>query len=197
MWRQFRPEDLATPEAFERDPKLVWEWYDWRRGLIKNASPNAAHVALAELESRCGDFTLITQNVDDLHERAGSRNILHVHGSIFQMRCLDCGVEHEDTRHPLPEVPPRCGCGGWLRPGVVWFGESLPWQIWGRAEEAARRAEVFLVVGTSGVVYPAAGLSALARSRGAIVFEVNVETNGPAGVVLPALVAGMSGSISL
>ncbi len=189
LWRQFRAQDLATPEAFASDPKLVWEWYDWRRRLVAAAQPNAGHIALAQLEARCPDFTLITQNVDDLHERAGSRNILHVHGSIWLVRCESCGTEAMDMRSPLPDLPPRCACGGLQRPGVVWFGENLPQDVWSQAEDATRRADFFLVVGTSGVVYPAAGLSALAKSRGATVFEVNIETNGPAGVVLPELCA--------
>jgi NAD-dependent deacetylase len=200
LWKQFRAEDLATPGAFARDPKLVWEWYDWRRGLIAAAQPNQGHIALAELESRTPNFTLITQNVDDLHERAGSRNVLHVHGSIWKVRCLDCRYEALDMRSPLPTLPPRCECGGLLRPGVVWFGESLPPDVWERAEQAARKADVFLVAGTSAAVYPAAGLIQYAQASGASVIEVNIQPGGvsrspgaflegPSGELLPQLIA--------
>jgi len=200
LWKQFRAEDLATPEAFAQDPKLVWEWYDWRRGLIAQAQPNAGHRALANIEDRIPKFTLITQNVDDLHERAGSRNVLHVHGSIWTVRCAECGLDQVDKRAPLPEVPPRCGCGGLLRPGVVWFGESLPPDVWAAAESAARKADLFLVIGTSAVVHPAAGLARIAKNAGARVVEVNIaETplssiideflQGASGEVLPRLIA--------
>jgi NAD-dependent deacetylase len=200
LWKQFRAEDLATPEAFARDPKLVWEWYDWRRGLVAAAKPNSGHLALAELEARSLRFTLITQNVDDLHERAGSRAILHVHGSLWTVRCLDCGGEEEDHRAPLPELPPRCDCGGLLRPGVVWFGEPLSPSVWSQAEGAAREADVFLVVGTSAVVYPAAGLARIAKSSGAAIIEINLDPTslssgidsflqGMAGELLPQLIA--------
>ncbi|MFB3777530.1 MAG: NAD-dependent deacetylase [Bryobacteraceae bacterium] len=178
LWRQFRPEDLATPEAFARDPRLVWEWYDWRRSLIAKAQPNPGHAALAELERRTPSFTLITQNVDGLHDRAGSRNLLKVHGDIWLVCCTACGREARDDRVPLRHLPPRCACGGLLRPGVVWFGEPLPNQIWAKAEQAARSAEVFLVIGTSAVVYPAAGLVGLAKCSGAKVIEVNLEETG-------------------
>lgn len=198
LWKQYRPEDLATPQAFSRDPKLVWEWYDWRRGLIAQAQPNPGHVALAALEQRLPDFTLITQNVDGLHDRAGSRRILKVHGGIWILRCLSCGRESHDLRVPLPELPPRCDCGGMLRPGVVWFGESLPGDVWSQSEQTVRASEVFLVVGTSAAVYPAAGLIDLARTSGATVIEVNIADTpyspsvtyalrGPSGEILPKL----------
>jgi NAD-dependent deacetylase len=200
LWRNYRPEQLATPQAFARDPKLVWEWYDWRRGLIAEAKPNPGHLALAELEARTQRFTLITQNVDGLHDRAGSRNILKIHGDIWMVRCQSCGAEQHDGRAKLPELPPRCACGGLLRPGVVWFGEALPAGVWERAEEAACAAEVFLAAGTSAVVYPAAGLVPLARASGAKVIEINIgETafssevdcalRGPAGSILPQLIS--------
>ena len=200
LWKQYRAEDLATPGAFARDPKLVWEWYDWRRGLIAEAKPNPGHYALTEAEARARKFTLITQNVDGLHELAGSRNVLRLHGSIWMLRCLECGREREDRRTPLPEIPPRCECGGMLRPGVVWFGEALPSKIWQEAEKAAREAELFLLIGTSAVVYPAAGLALIAKSLGARVVEINIaETGlsgssdeflrGPSGELLPQLIA--------
>ncbi|PYT12234.1 MAG: NAD-dependent deacylase [Acidobacteria bacterium] len=200
LWRQYRPEDLATPEAFARDPKLVWEWYDWRRGLIAKAQPNAAHCALTRLERRVSDFTLITQNVDGLHDRAGSRNILKVHGDIWTVRCSACGKERQDLRPSIPDLPLRCACGALERPGVVWFGEPLPAEVWQRAETAAREAALFLVIGTAAVVYPAAGLANLAKSAGAKVVEINVaETplstfvdaslRGPAAEILPQLLS--------
>jgi len=200
LWKQYRAEDLATPGAFARDPKLVWEWYDWRRGLIAQTKPNPAHFALAQLEQRIPKFTLITQNVDGLHEQAGSRNLLEVHGSIWKVRCMACGEERTDRRAPIGEIPPKCACGGMLRPGVVCFGESLPSKIWDRAEEAARSAELFLVAGTSAVVYPAAGLAQIAKSAGARVVEINIEKTplsnvidsflqGPCGELLPRLIA--------
>jgi NAD-dependent deacetylase len=200
LWRERRPEQLATPEAFERDPRLVWEWYDWRRSVLAKAEPNAGHRALVRLENRAARFTLITQNVDGLHDRAGSRNVVKLHGDIWTVACLGCGRESRDERIPLPELPPRCECGGMLRPGVVWFGEPLPQEAWERAERATEEAEVFLVVGTSAVVYPAAGLVPLAKARGARVIECNMEETpfsssldrslrGRAGEILPALIA--------
>lgn len=200
LWRQYRPEDLATPEAFARDPKLVWEWYDWRRGLIAQAQPNPGHVALAEMERRARNFTLITQNVDGLHDRAGNRQVLRVHGDIWTVRCSACGRERKDLRPTIPDLPPRCSCGAIERPGVVWFGEALPQDVWFCAEQAARDASVFLVVGTAAVVYPAAGLVNLAKSRGAKIVEINIaETpistmvdtslRGPAAELLPQLIS--------
>lgn len=174
LWKQYRAEDLATPEAFARDPKLVWEWYDWRRGLIARARPNAGHYALAALEQRTPNFALITQNVDDLHDDAGSSKVLKVHGSIWVVRCTGCGKERVDRSTPLREIPPKCGCGALLRPGVVWFGEALPNDVWRQAEQAAESAEVFLVIGTSALVYPAAGLAAIAKRAGAKVVEINI-----------------------
>ena len=178
LWRQFRVEDLATPEAFARDPLLVWEWYAWRRELIDRAQPNAAHRALADLEQRIaaqpgGQFTLLTQNVDGLHERAGSRHVLRLHGSLWHLRCSDCDQEREDRSVPLNPFPPRCNCSALLRPAVVWFGEPLPEQEWSQAARAAAQAEVFLVVGTSALVHPAASLPLVARQNGARLVEIN------------------------
>jgi NAD-dependent deacetylase len=200
LWKEYRPEDLATPEAFARNPRLVWEWYDWRRSMIAAAAPNPGHQALVELENRKPSFALVTQNVDGLHDRAGSRRLLKLHGDIWNVRCTVCGEERQDNRVPLPELPPRCDCGGTLRPGVVWFGEPLPAAVWQRAEQAAAQGGVFLVVGTSAVVYPAAGLVWLAKSAGARVIEVNLEETplssevdrslrGRAGEILPQLIA--------
>lgn len=174
LWRTYRAEDLATPQAFARNPHLSWEWYNWRRGIIATAEPNAGHAALAELERRLSRFTLTTQNVDGLHDRAGSRRILKVHGDIWTLRCTACSRQWRDLRPSLPELPPKCECGGLARPGVVWFGEGLPEDVWGAAVEAARAAQVLLVIGTSALVYPAAGLVQLAQSAGAKVVEINV-----------------------
>jgi NAD-dependent deacetylase len=199
LWKEHRPEDLATPEAFSRDPGLVWEWYDWRRGLIAPLKPNAAHHAVAALDARGRDFLLATQNVDGLHAAAGSRRLVELHGTLWRLRCTSCRRAEEDRRSPLPELPPRCACGGLLRPDVVWFGEVLPADAVQRAFDAARRADVVLVVGTSSVVYPAASLPDVARQAGAYVVEVNPEPTpltplahaslrGTAASVVPALV---------
>jgi NAD-dependent deacetylase len=183
LWKQFRAEDLATPGAFARDPAAVWEWYDWRRTLISKVEPNAGHLALAELERRSPAFVLVTQNVDGLHDRAGSAQILKLHGDIWTLRCTACRRAWQDLRAPLPELPPRCSCGAMARPGVVWFGEPLPDDMWGRAIDAARASEVCLVIGTSSVIYPAAGLVRLAKSAGAKVVEINVEETPVSGIV--------------
>lgn len=192
LWRRFRPEDLATPDAFARDPRLVWEWYDWRRTLLAPCRPNRAHEVLAAWSLRPG-FTLITQNVDGLHELAGSRDVLRLHGSIWQVRCAagcrEGSSPWEDRRVPMPEHPPLCPhCGGLLRPDVVWFGESLDPHVLARARSAAA-CDVFLAVGTSAVVHPAAGLLHEAKRGGAYTVEVNIETTDASGVVDLALTA--------
>ena len=198
LWRQHRPEDLATPEAFARGPRLVWEWYDWRRARVAKAEPNPGHLALAQLERRVPNFTLITQNVDGLHQRAGSRRVLKLHGDIWTLHCLGCGLEETNHDVPLREIPPRCSCGGLFRPGVVWFGEALPADVLRHAMEAAAHAQVFLVVGTSAVVQPAASLPLLAQQNGAKLVEINLEETplsaqadasfwGKAGELLPRL----------
>ena len=178
LWNDHRPEDLATPRAFRKDPELVWRWYDWRRGLIAKAAPNAAHRALASLESKIPDFWLITQNVDGLHQRSGSRRVLALHGNIFRAVCLGCGEYSEEEKSPLEEVPPHCRtCGALLRPDVVWFGEPLPQGTFAKALRAARDAELFLVVGTSGVVEPAASLAREAKKAGALLAEIDPEAS--------------------
>lgn len=162
-WQQHRFEDLATPQAFARDPKFVWTWYEERRRAIAQAKPNAGHLALVELEKQKPDFTLITQNIDGLHDLAGSKNLIKLHGDIWTLRCLKCGKERID-RSRLDDLPPYCECGGMLRPGVVWFGEPLPERALEKANAAVREADVLIVAGTSAQVYPAAGLIPLASA---------------------------------
>ena len=176
LWNRFRPEELATPEAFERDPELVWKWYDWRRQLIARAEPNEGHRIIADMEKRFKDFWLITQNVDGLHQRAGSKKVIELHGSIWKLRCTSCGHELTSFEAPLRKLPPLCErCSSLLRPGVVWFGEPLPRSAIEKATEVSSQADVFLVVGTSAKVYPAAQLPLIAKSGGAKVIEVNPE----------------------
>ena len=176
LWNKYDPMELATPEAFRKDPRLVWEWYDWRRQLIARAEPNEGHRIIAEIEKKFSDFWLITQNVDGLHQRAGSKKVIELHGNIWKVRCVSCGREDYDYRTHLPEIPPRCeNCGGLLRPGVVWFGESLPMDALQKAYELSEDADVFIVVGTSAQVYPAAELPFVAKRNGARLIEVNPE----------------------
>jgi NAD-dependent deacetylase len=199
LWAQYRPEDLASPEAFRRDPKLIWDWYAWRREAVKAVRPNPGHYALAEIESRIPSFTLITQNVDGLHRMAGSQNVLELHGNIQRVRCAEC-YTFTETWGDDTEAVPRCSvCGGLLRPDVVWFGEALPRDQLEAAVEAARSCDVFFSIGTSGVVQPAASLAHAARNRGAVLVEINAEPTpltskvdyffqGKSGEILPALV---------
>lgn len=205
LWRQYRAEELATPGAFQRDPILVWEWYDWRRGLIASCEPNAAHRTLVDMETRCEDFVLITQNVDGLHQRAGSSRILELHGSIWEMRCTTENTTSENHDVPLPQIPPMCSCGAPLRPHVVWFGESLDPDRISAAYRAVERCQLMLVVGTSAVVQPAASLPAIAKDSGAYLVEVNLEKTplspwadevilGPAAEELPRLWARLKES---
>ena len=198
LWKNFRFEQLATPEAFARDPKLVWDWYNWRREIISKSQPNAGHKALVELEGQKSEFTLITQNVDGLHDLAGSTNVLKLHGDIWLVRCTECGAEWVDRSSTLPQLPPRCYCGALARPGVVWFGEASPRMVLKNAEDAVKSSEIMFVVGTSAVVYPAASLIPLAKAHGRTVIEVNPDEtpysdeadcclHGPAGEILPRL----------
>lgn len=207
LWSHFQPADLASPEGWARDSDLVWGWYRWRTELVRRAEPNAGHLALTEWQKR-KHVDIATQNVDDLHERAGSTVVSHVHGSLFDPRCSECGLHSQPEPEVLDEVvdrvpPPPCPeCGGPMRPGAVWFGESLPEDQWAKAVHTVEHADLVLVVGTSGVVFPFAGLPAMARSVGAAVVEINpVETEisdmadhrwrTTAAVGLPALVAAL------
>jgi len=198
LWRSFRPEDLATPQAFRRDPQLVWEWYDWRRQKIAACQPNAAHRAIARWSLRPG-FTLVTQNVDGLHERAGTSGVIRYHGSIWRLRCAAaCGAaEWEDLQAPLLSLPPHCpACGALARPGVVWFGEAIPAEA-ARLADTATACDVFLSVGTSSLVYPAAGLLHEARARGAWTVEINPEPTASAGLVDAAIAMAAEEALAL
>jgi NAD-dependent deacetylase len=207
LWQRFDAAELATPQAFRADPSLVWGWYESRRAAVLRAQPNGAHLAIARMAQRVPRLTLITQNVDDLHERAGSRDVLHLHGELAHPYCEGCrqryefpkdaaAVSDEDRR----AEPPRCtSCGSRIRPGVVWFGESLPSEVWQASRKAAGQANVFFCIGTSSVVQPAASLTELAIHAGAIAVQINpnptemddevtLTYRGPAGVILPQLV---------
>lgn len=194
LWAQYDPTELATPQAFRRNPKLVWDWYQWRRELVGKAQPNRGHYALVEIEKNLPEFTLITQNVDGLHQRAGSHQVIELHGSILRNKCFDENRILE-TWEEQEEGPPRCPhCGGRVRPDVVWFGESLPPRALETAIDAATIADVFLVVGTSAVVQPAASLPVHALQGGGLVVEINpVET--PLTPVVPVSLRGASGDV--
>jgi len=196
LWRSFRAEELATPHAFQADPHLVWEWYNWRRELIAPLEPNPAHRMIARFEEYFPQFTLITQNIDGLHQKAGSRNVIELHGNIWRVRCTREGRVSENREVPLFEIPPKCTCGALWRPDVVWFGEALPEDALQQAISAASQCQIMLVVGTSAVVQPAASLPIMAKEHGASVIEVNLEPPpitpladqsllGPAGEILP------------
>ena len=177
LWAKFSPEELATPRAFRRNPRLVWEWYEWRRKLVAGAKPNPAHLALAEMEKLFLRFHLITQNVDGLHQRAGSRNVIELHGNITRTKCSEEGTivsSWKDTG----DVPPKCpACGGLLRPDVVWFEEPMPEAEMRQAMTASTHCDVFFSIGTSTVVYPAAALPSEALRSGATVVEINPQPN--------------------
>lgn len=203
LWTKFDPAELATPEAFARHPRLVSRWYDERRLQCASCRPNPGHAALAEmgrrLAGRGGGFTLLTQNVDGLHQAAGSGAVVELHGSIWRWRCLRCGSTREERGGAFDRYPPRCECGGWKRPAIVWFGEQLPGDALGASERALRSCDLFFSVGTSAVVQPSAGFIHVARGRGAKTVEVNREPTpitrivdwslrGKSGEVLPDLV---------
>lgn len=204
LWRQYKATDLATPEAFARDPELVWEFYNWRRELLAPLTPNAAHLALAEMESRFSHFTLVTQNIDGLHHAAGSRNVLELHGNIWHVRCTGCGRITEDRTLPLSRPPSCPKCAAMLRPHVVWFGEMLDEDILRQAFQEVRNCHVMLVIGTSGTVQPAASMGSLAKRGGAFVAEINLEATpysdtydlsllGKSGEIVPRLLSVSGG----
>jgi NAD-dependent deacetylase len=209
LWAKFDPSQLATPEAFDRDPEMVARWYDWRREKCALAKPNPAHLALAELEKHLAakkrGFTLLTQNVDRLHQAAGSRNVVELHGTLWVWRCTRCGVEREERGVPFKEYPPRCPCGGARRPAVVWFGELLPDDAVQKAQDAVETCDFFFSIGTSAVVEPAASFIHAARGRGAKTVEINRDPTpisnavdwsllGKAGEILPELVRRVGGN---
>jgi len=204
MWSQYRPEDLATPEAFARDPKLVWDWYAMRREKVREVSPNPGHYALVEMARRFPAFQLITQNVDGLHQKAGSLDVIELHGSIQKVKCSACGQTAESWDESDPGVPKCRACAGLLRPDVVWFGESLPIQSLEKAASAARGCDVFFSIGTSGVVQPAASLALAAKNRNACLIQVNAEETpltakvdffltGKSGEILPEIIQAVWG----
>lgn len=205
IWKQFRAEELATPQAFASRPHLVWEWYNWRRELIAAAEPHAGHYALAHIQRHTPQFTLVTQNVDGLDERAGIRNIVRLHGDIWQTVCTRCGERRQNREVPLSTMPPHCSChpDALLRPGVVWFGEALPSAEWDLAVQAVQQADLLLVVGTSAVVYPASSLITLGIRHGAHTIEINPQSTplsnemhfrlaGAASAILPSLASVFS-----
>jgi NAD-dependent deacetylase len=205
LWSKFDPQQLASQSGFRADPGLVWRWYMQRLQMVEAAQPNPGHIALAQLEQLTPGFTLITQNVDDLHERAGSRSVLHIHGRITHMRCNVCAFEHPlQTSERAHVQPPIClQCGGPVRPDVVWFGENLPARIYDNGWRATEQCDVMLVVGTSGVVYPVAGLPFVAQQHGAQIIDVNPECTpisemaelflpGASGEILPRLVEAVA-----
>ncbi len=202
LWAKYDPHQLATPQAFRRNPQLVWEWYAWRRSLAFEAEPNEGHFALAKMAGLVPDLTLITQNVDSLHQRAGSASVVELHGNISRIKCYSCTKIAEDYDE-MDNTPPRCTqCNGLLRPDVVWFGESLPQEALSAAFSSARNCDLFFSIGTSGIVQPAASLPVEAIENGATTVEINLERTpisqymdyllaGPSGLVLPMLVASV------
>jgi NAD-dependent deacetylase len=207
LWSRYKAEELATPEAFARDPKLVWDWYQWRRQLVSQVEPNPGHRALATLEQQVAGFTLVTQNVDGLHRRAGSQQVLELHGNLFGNKCFGCNAPGETG--PEDNALPQCRrCGALLRPDVVWFGEMLPSDVLNAAQTATTQCQVFFSIGTSSLVYPAAELPYTALHNGATVVEINTQTTplssqahhlikGFAGEILPRLLAEAWGSESV
>jgi NAD-dependent deacetylase len=202
LWEKYDPTELASPDGFRENPKMVWEWYESRRQKVLKCLPNPAHLALAELEGRFEQFVIVTQNVDELHTRAGNKNVLELHGRIMENRCFKEDRLLRDSEIDWSTVPPRCPCGSYARPGVVWFGEALPMAPLGQAYTAARKCDICLVVGTSGVVYPAASIPTIALQAGAKIIEVNNQESaitdiahlflkGEAGKVLPMIVANL------
>lgn len=197
LWRNFRAEELATTEAFCIDPGLVWEWYNWRRGIIATKNPNPAHHALVELERQARSVTLITQNVDGLHARAGSVNIIEIHGNIWKTRCTVCATISDNYDVPIDILPYCKKCNGLLRPHIVWFGESLDSGDISRSMAALRTCEILLVIGTSGIVHPAASFVAIASEAGAYVVEINVEETPNSCLVDEALIGRASDVVPL
>ncbi|MFQ6032074.1 MAG: NAD-dependent deacetylase [Candidatus Zixiibacteriota bacterium] len=175
LWKKFRPEELATFDAFMANPQLVWEWYEYRRKIIEEIKPNPAHLALVEFQNYFEKFDLITQNVDGLHQQAGSKNVVELHGNLKRNKCIRCGAKYETLDKTIQGIPPKCTCGGNIRPDVVWFGEMLPQEALNYAFGVSSGCDLFFSVGTSAVVHPAASLPLIAKRGGAYVVEVNIE----------------------
>lgn len=195
IWARFKPEELATMNAFLRNPQLVWEWYSYRRAIIAQVQPNAGHRALVALERLVQRVAVVTQNIDNLHRRAGSRVVHELHGNIERNYCVKCGTPHEmPAETPSSEVPRCPACGGLVRPDVVWFGEMLPEDEWDAAVRAAGAADVCLSVGTSGIVYPAASIPSIARKAGAFHADVNPEA-GPLSDTADVFIQGLAGEV--
>lgn len=195
LWKKFKPEELANFDAFLRNTELVWEWYKYRKQIIANVQPNPGHYAIVELEKIYKSFAVITQNVDNLHRRAGSKNIFELHGNIQHNYCIKCRKNFSDELIvSKPEIPKCDVCGGLIRPGVVWFGEMLPEDQWNGAEKATLAADVFFSVGTSGIVYPAASLPYIAKQNGAFIVEVNPEPT-PITEIADEFLCGKSGEV--
>jgi NAD-dependent deacetylase len=199
LWEKFRPEELATLDAFMANPKLVWEWYEYRRKIIQEIKPNPGHLALVDFQKFFKDFALITQNVDGLHQRAGSEDIIELHGNIQRNKCIVCDAKYENLEGLSDVGPPLCQCGGKIRPDVVWFGEMLPQSALQKAWDFSTNCDLFFSIGTSAVVHPAASLPLLAKRNGAYLVEINIEPTeisyisdefllGKAGEVLPQVV---------
>ncbi len=191
LWKQHRPEELATAGAFKRDPKLVWQWYNWRRDIIGKAEPNAAHRVIASMEHFFADFALITQNVDGLHQKAGSRNILELHGNIWRNKCSECGKQFGKVSSAEPV---RCECGGFVRPDVVWFGESLNREMLSAAFQKASGADICFIIGTSGIVHPAASIPFIAKENGSYLVEINLERT-PLSPIVDFFIGGKAAEV--
>ncbi len=194
LWKNYRAEELATLDAFERDPATVWQWYDWRRGIIGKAEPNLGHLAIKELEDMFENFLLITQNVDGLHGRTGIKNIVEIHGNLWRTRCTREGKISMLMDVPLKSIPPKCDCGAVLRPDVVWFGESIPSYALELSFNVLEQCDALIVIGTSGVVYPVASFPQTVKDNGGYVVEVNVEPT-PISSIADASLYGNSGDI--
>lgn len=199
LWKQYRAEELATPQAFQKDPKLVWEWYIWRMELISTKSPNPAHFALAELEKNRSNFNLITQNVDDLHKKSGSQKIIEIHGNIFRNRCINCNRTYDSDPSKLKNSTECPNCKSLVRPDVLWFGESYDTELLNRAVSFAEKSEIVFVIGSSGAVGIPVELARIAKENGAFVIEINIDPSGysryadlflqgKAGEILPKLI---------
>jgi NAD-dependent deacetylase len=199
LWKKFRPEELATMKAFLQNPKIVWEWYEYRRKLISEVKPNPAHYALRDLEKIVDKFSLITQNIDGLHQKAGSKNVIELHGNIKRNRCISCNQVYTNLEFESEDIPPRCSCGSMIRPDVVWFGEMLPQQALSTAFKASQQCDIFMSIGTSALVSPASQLPIIALRNNAYVVEINLESTvisnmvhevilGKAGEILPKLI---------